>query len=189
MELTHFTQQTFRTLMTCMSRPGTKEVLQKDAMIDGIYAETMSVLRTMLDGEVTFAVVGQAPRLQQEVMAWTGANVSEVADADFILVPQHTDEAQIVEAIQQAKVGDLVDPQYSATLIVEVVAETSQQWQLTGPGIQDNTIIPLAITPNIVAARAARNKEFPLGVDMIFVNEHGEVVALPRTTKAEGVEQ
>jgi alpha-D-ribose 1-methylphosphonate 5-triphosphate synthase subunit PhnH len=33
-----------------------------------------------------------------------------------------------------------------------------------------------------IAARAAKNREYPLGVDMIFVDPEGRVAALPRTT-------
>lgn len=189
MELTHFTQQTFRTLMTCMSRPGQQETLQKHTDINGLYAETLSVAMTLLDGEIRFATVGQHATLQQELSAWTGAQLTTLEQADFIIIPQTATLTEVIPALQQANIGDLVDPQHGATIIMEVPTAAQKVWSLKGPGIKEETLLKLALPIEVALTRAQRNKEFPLGIDMIFVDDSGQVVALPRTTIVEEVKQ
>ncbi|WP_332650043.1 phosphonate C-P lyase system protein PhnH [Lysinibacillus sp. 54212] len=183
MEMTHFTQQTFRTLMDCFARPGKKEAVQPLHTVDGLYPETLSVLMTLLDGEVSFQTVGEEERLQRELRAWTGAKVNEFGAAEFIIVPAQAKSEQVLEALAVAKIGDLIDPQQSATFVMEVAqAQRKTVYKLTGPGIQHQEVMEIALSSDIVQLRAKRNREFPLGVDLILIDEAGKVLAIPRTT-------
>lgn len=188
MEMTHFTQQTFRTLMDCFARPGKKEVVQTLHVIDGLYAETLSILMTLLDGEVSFQTVDEEERLQRELRTWTGAKVNEFNAADFIIVPAQARQERVLEALTVAKIGNLIDPQQSATFVMELAQQQgSTVYELKGPGIQDREVVELAVSPDILQLRAKRNREFPLGIDLILIDEVGNVLALPRTTIIEEV--
>ncbi|MEG0259112.1 MAG: phosphonate C-P lyase system protein PhnH [Lysinibacillus sp.] len=183
MGITHLTQQTFRTLMDCFARPGKKEVLQTWHSIEGLYPETLSALVTLLDGEVSFQMLGEDERLQRELCAWTGAKVNDTSAADFIIVPAQTKQEQVFEALEVARIGDLIDPQQSATVVMELNQQQAVNvYELKGPGIHQSEIVALALSPDIVQLRAKRNREFPLGLDMILIDETGNVLALPRTT-------
>ena len=188
MEITHFTQQTFRTLMDCFARPGKKVALQSLHSVEGLYPETLSVLMTLLDGEISFQALDEDERLQRELRAWTGAKMDDFNAADFIIVPAQAQLEQILAVLEVAKIGDLIDPQKSATFVMEL---TQQQevtvYELKGPGIQQSEVVELALSPDIFQLRAKRNREFPLGIDMILIDEAGNVLALPRTTIIEEV--
>ena len=188
MELTHFTQQTFRSLMDCFARPGKKEALQTLHSVEGLYPETLSVLVTLLDGEVSFQVLGEDERIQRELRAWTGAKVSDFNAADFIVVPAQAKREQVLDALEVAKIGNLIDPQQSATFVLELTQQQAVTvYELKGPGIQQSEVVELALSPDILQLRAKRNREFPLGIDMILIDEAGKVLALPRTTIIEEV--
>ena len=53
---------------------------------------------------------------------------------------------------------------------------------LSGPGIESSARLGVGLEGGWVAARAAKNVEFPLGVDLIFVDARFRLAALPRTT-------
>jgi alpha-D-ribose 1-methylphosphonate 5-triphosphate synthase subunit PhnH len=54
--------------------------------------------------------------------------------------------------------------------------------QLSGPGVEPGAALDIAPGGSWLAARAERNREYPLGVDMILADSAGRIVALPRTT-------
>jgi alpha-D-ribose 1-methylphosphonate 5-triphosphate synthase subunit PhnH len=87
------------------------------------------------------------------------------------------------EAIASARAGTLVDPHLGATVVMEVpFLEEGGTLLLSGPGIE--SAARLAVGPDRcwVEARAAKNAEFPLGVDLILVDSRFALAALPRTT-------
>ncbi|TKI70639.1 phosphonate C-P lyase system protein PhnH [Lysinibacillus mangiferihumi] len=188
METVHFTQLTFRTLMDCFARPGSKGTLQTLHSIDGLYPQTLSVLMTLFDGEISFQAVDDSKRLHQELRQWTGAKVKDYHEADFIIVPANANKEQILKVLEVVKIGNLIDPQQSATIVMELPQQSNEVvYQLTGPGILHKELVELGLSPDILALRAIRNREFPLGVDLILIDENGKVLALPRTTKLEEV--
>ena len=79
--------------------------------------------------------------------------------------------ARAAEAIAQARPGTLVDPHLGATIVVEARSLSEDGCLLlSGPGIESSARLSVGMEGGWVAARAAKNVEFPLGVDLIFVD-------------------
>ena len=178
------TQQTFRVLLQALSHPG--RVLTLPA---GTPPESWrTVLPTLLDQEVSFAVLGPgAEVVAAELQDLTQAPVSELAQADFLLIMGGGSQGRVLEA----KRGCLEYPDQGATLfyLVEEVREGGLQpapVRLTGPGI------PTARCPVVRGLDQAEwqyltqiNREFPLGVDCFFLDRQQQVMGLPRSTRVE----
>lgn len=185
METVHFTQQTFRLLMDSFARPGEQQMLLQERQVTGLYNATVATLLTLVDGEVGFYIKDET--LQREVFAWTNAKLVAKEQADFIVLPSNSDLEEVAEAIKRAKIGTLVDPQKSATIILEMTREEEATFVLRGPGIKGERQIKARFMPQWLEARAQKNGEFPLGIDIICVYEDGTVFALPRTTNIQEV--
>ena len=185
METVHFTQQTFRLLMDSFARPGEQQMLQRERQMEGLYNATAATLLTLVDGEVSFYVKDET--LQREVRTWTNAKLVTVEQADFIILPASSTVAEVEAVIQQAKIGTLVDPQQSATIILEMTREEETVFVLRGPGIKGERQMKARFMPQWLAKRAHKNREFPLGIDIICVYEDGAAFALPRTTTIQEV--
>lgn len=189
MEIVHFTQQTFRSLMECFARPGDQQQLEHSQEITGLYPATVSACFTLLDGEVNFYVANECPIIQHEIRAWTGAKLASVDQADFIIIPADCSKQQAQFALQHAKVGNLVDPQQSATILFEMTNAIGNVVHLRGPGIQHTKAVQLNIPEQWLQLREEKNNEFPLGVDVLLINSNTNIMALPRTTKIQEVKQ
>lgn len=185
METVHFTQQTFRLLMDSFARPGEEHMLQGERQMTGLYNATAATLLTLVDGEVSFYV--KEPTLQREIFTWTNAKFASKEHADFIILPASSEVEEVAAAIEQSKIGTLVDPQKSATIILEMTLEEETSFVLRGPGIKGERQIEARFLPQWLEARAHKNREFPLGIDIICVYEDGTVFVLPRTTNIQEV--
>lgn len=181
-------QQVFRELVQALAYPGKKVSLKVEDEFSGeLLPETMAILLALLDGEVTYHIAGHDQTASQELQFRTLARPADVAAADYIVVPlDQADQAATI--IQQSKKGTLLDPNLSATLIIEchsLTAAGDLSW--SGPGIKGTVPMSVSGSEHWLAARAAAVSEFPLGVDILLVGQDGGVVGLPRTTKVEGV--
>lgn len=180
----HETQQVFRTLVHLNSYVGERgqlEVLQTtEPITSGIYL----LAATLLDQEVSFSTLGidtaKESYIQQEFRSYP----TTVSDADFIFVGATALDEKITE-LHQAKIGDLIDPQKSATIIVELESLSTEgiHYQIEGPGINDQKRIELpAQLTELLLIRKDLNREYPLGVDLILIDEQLEIMCIPRTT-------
>lgn len=182
METVHFTQQTFRDIMNSFARPGEQHTLSETMPMNGLYGATAAVLLTLVDGEVS--VYAEDEALQKEIFAWTNTKRAAIDEADFIVLRAGSSAEQITAAIEAAKIGTLVDPQKSATLIIELQGD-KQSYIVTGPGIEHDDTLEASLHAQWIAARAKKNREFPLGIDIICVTADDTIFSLPRTTKIE----
>ncbi len=133
-----------------------------------------------------------------ETSVWLDAELSEqAAVADFMRF--HTG-AKLVAAPEAASFALIVDvagapplaafaqgtpdyPDLSATIIFQVDRLTLDGWTLAGPGIDGQTGFGASPLPEKFERQLAENRSrFPLGVDVIFAG-HGEIAALPRSTR------
>lgn len=180
----HETQQVFRTLVHLNSYVGERERLASIPFSGPISRGIYLLAATLLDQEVSFATLGMDDinevYLQQE---FRSPSVT-VAEADFILVGKNIRSEQIAE-LNRAKIGDLIDPQKSATIIVELASflDEGNYYQLAGPGIEGSRTIelPKELT-ELLTIREKLNQEYPLGVDVIVIDEQLETLCIPRTT-------
>jgi phosphonate C-P lyase system protein PhnH len=174
-----FTQQTFRLLMQAMSRPGT--IHQLEQMEHRM--PYISVLLTLLDHEVTFAVVGMGIDCEHITMA-TGARKAPVEEADYVII----DGGDSAGAVIRAKRGDFRYPEEGATLIYHVKSLQGSDTGvcLMGPGIlRQQHIVMDGLSSHEVADIATANAGFPTGIDCIFVDDAARVTAVPRSVRME----
>ncbi len=186
-------QITFRTLLMAMATPGTVHRLAPRA---GESPEA-AVCFALLDHEVQFAVVAQDGRetgvFVRQIALDTGSIVGEIEDASFIL----TYGALPAEAWHVVRRGTLAFPDAGATVvyILPAVGEAhtgvpSVMLTLSGPGIETTQMVTLAGLPATeYAAWQHANRDYPMGVDAIFVDNAGRVVCLPRSSTIQQTEE
>ncbi|MEG6586448.1 phosphonate C-P lyase system protein PhnH [Dendrosporobacter sp. 1207_IL3150] len=189
LDMTHDIQSVFRKLLNCMSRPGLIENISTESQkIDiniDISSHLLTVLFTVLDGEVSFDLMAlNGNQLVKKINQLTYAKNTAIQQADYIIVTKTADQLELLKACGKAKVGTLIDPHKSATLIMEVEEIfAAQQLVLTGPGIERESYVSVSGSLDWIGKRMEKNIEFPLGIDMIIVDGTGNIICLPRTTK------
>ncbi|PAL11978.1 phosphonate C-P lyase system protein PhnH [Peribacillus simplex] len=189
LDIVHDIQTVYRKLVTATSRPGTLVVLDREARTLDVQMECLSstilLARTVLDPEVSFKVISKAGEaVSRMINQLTYSKPVDLPEADFIFILHDASEEQMKEALNKAKVGNLLNPHESAMVILEVPDVTKgDSMILTGPGIQDESFLSLPNVSAWLAARNEKNMEFPLGIDMYFVDQQDRLIALPRTTQ------
>lgn len=185
LDLVHDIQKVYRKVLDGMARPGEIQDLSNEEVKVSIevdcYRNTFLAMLMVLDGEVKFNILDEDNRLKEDIKSLTGAKYSKVDEADYIIATKGC--KNINEAIKKAKIGTLIDPQKSATIFIEVNnLSNEQEYVLQGPGIKDKENLKIDANEEFIYARNERNKEFPLGIDVILFDEYGKLVCLPRTT-------
>lgn len=189
LDLVHDVQRAYRKLLDSLSRPGTISDLTEEAgMLEadkGCLPATRIMADMLLDTEVSFKVFSER---ETQVTQWfkqsSYAREAEVTEADYIFVLRDAKPNDLLHALQAAKIGDLRDPHFSATLIIETESLSGgTKLCLAGPGIQSTASAEMLMNKHWLDARAERNAEFPLGLDCIFVDADHRLLALPRTTQ------
>jgi len=183
------TQRVFRKILESLSHPG------KIVAMDTTFAyrtmlldETMDILMTLLDREVTFHLVGDDKETTEEIEIRTLARSAGMAEADYIIIPKTTSQAQTTAVFRLAKKGTLLDPNHNATVILETEAiSMDASYVLTGPGVRECQWVDITDANHWITARNEAVAEFPLGMDCFIVDQSGSCIGLPRTTVMEGV--
>jgi alpha-D-ribose 1-methylphosphonate 5-triphosphate synthase subunit PhnH len=169
-------QQNYRVLLEAMARPGSVQTLQG---MDENPAGAAAVLATLLDASVTLCDCDGL--LSDSDLSLLQTGLAEPEQADYLLCA-----GQQVPGFEP-KLGTLPSPEQSATLLIRVAAleEGDLRLALSGPGIKGEVECAIAgLDPQWLARREDWVCGFPLGVDLILVDEKG-VMALPRTTRVE----
>lgn len=194
-DVVHDTQTVFRRLIDSMARPGKVSSVAKvmphiDHSLD-CYGSTFLVALTVLDSEVGFHVLtkDEDDSTSALISRLTLAKQAAVHEADFIIVPATCTEQDLLETLNQVKNGTLLDPNASATIILECPSFLEgTKWMLTGPGIQTSSLLTFGFSSEVNAARQERNHEYPLGIDLILTEASGKLACIPRTTVMKEVE-
>jgi alpha-D-ribose 1-methylphosphonate 5-triphosphate synthase subunit PhnH len=187
-DLVHDTQEVFRTILHCMSRPGTiksiVEVSERLGRKEFCHNSTFLSAMTLLDAEVRFHVVGEnAVSIEKLFSAYTMSKVTNLQEADYIFITLGAEKQFIHDVFTNAKKGTLVNPQQSATVIIETeMLSNEHQLTLEGPGIATTESVGITASEYWLTVRAEANKEYPLGVDMILIDRNSNIMCLPRTT-------
>ncbi len=92
--------------------------------------------------------------------------------------------------------GTLAYPDQGATIVyilphwVRVARSKAVRVQLTGPGIEHDIWLSLTGLPATeFLARNEACRDYPMGVDCIFVDSAGQVACVPRSSKIEMIEE
>ncbi|MBT2582236.1 phosphonate C-P lyase system protein PhnH [Planococcus sp. ISL-109] len=183
----HDLQQVYRKILHSMSRPGTLSSLEKEAKeLD--YEQpckkaTMLCAMTLLDAEVTFHILAENGRLIERISEYTSAKYAPIEEADFIIILESDSKQAVSQAMQLCKIGNLIDPQLSSTWIIESNRHTETgNLMLSGPGIEHHAHLQTGMPDVFWQSRRSRIKEYPMGIDLIFVDDNLNVACIPRTT-------
>lgn len=200
LDTVHDVQSAYRRLVRATSYPGTiVDVSHEAAKIDldtGMPGTLLLLAVMLLDAEVEFAIdAPAAPDAATVIAQLTYGHEVGPDRAGYVFLPASGDgstSAAAAHAIGRARIGTLTEPHLGATVVLEVpslaVDRTSSaetRIALTGPGIEDETIVALGGATEWMEAREDRNQEYPLGIDVIVYTAHGILISLPRTTRME----
>ncbi|MDR3566341.1 MAG: phosphonate C-P lyase system protein PhnH [Negativicutes bacterium] len=182
------TQKFYRIMLDVMARPGKIGLLPAVDLCppSGLDVYAAGIAFTLLDGETGFAVLPEENDWQDYLRLNTGSGSKPVAGAEFIFANGKFNLPEI-NAVSR---GSLLSPEQGGTLIVQVdrVTESGQgvKLTLTGPGIKDSSRMVIAgFDPANLERVLSLNQEFPLGVDVFFVDTAGNLAAMPRSSSVE----
>ncbi|MDA8424690.1 MAG: phosphonate C-P lyase system protein PhnH [Treponema sp.] len=185
-DMIHGCQAAFRSLLDASSYPGRIVDLSRESGLLDVSAPipraALLIALSLMDIEVGY-YVDAARRAEAEtfVSRLCGARPVPLEEADFIFVLGV--ERDLARVIRGARGGDLVDPHKGATIVAEAEGLSEPgPLVLSGPGIREERRVSVSRDPGWMAARAEKNREFPMGVDLLFFDSRSRVLALPRTT-------
>lgn len=205
LDTVHDVQRAYRSLVRATSFPGTVVSIADEAAkidLEITLPKPLILLAIMLlDAEVRFAVHDQDQSAHAQYLSQlTYSRIAAVEEAAFVFARVGSS----VEAIARARAGTLVDPHLGATVVLQApflsaggrrigdgaanAGDGSGEpasggfLELSGPGIRDRTILEVGGPMDWIGARAEKNTEYPLGVDVILYADSGRLVSLPRTT-------
>ena len=181
------TQKTFRILLDAMSHPGNIYRLG-ETICRGNGRYLMTILSTLLDGEVSFHVIGgNANQIESKVIQLTGALPTGIEAADFVIDLSGKGEGKLLKAQR----GILEYPDKGATLISLIESFSTRDasgvtLRLTGPGIKNRRSVRIVgVSRALFQNLKEINSEFPLGVDAMLVGGRGQIMCIPRSTNIE----
>lgn len=182
----HDLQRAFRKLVTAYSFPGRLADLSAEA--EGLeppagWPALMPVLAWMLlDAETSFHCAD--PVLGDRLAMVSFSARRPLGEADFAFCAGSGPDFGL--ALERAKAGSLADPHLSATVVASAdFSEAQPLYKLTGPGIETSALCRIGLAPGWLGLREGRNREFPLGLDLILVDAGHRLLALPRSVRVE----
>ena len=175
-------QAVFRKVLEAMANPGRIVSIEEQARkMHGNQQVFLALGMALLDNEVSFYTCGNKG-LADSISLLTLSKEASLEEADFIFVERKEELDQI---FGKAKSGTLADPQKSATILMKV-EECSKEWKIYGPGIDGTKELLVPETAEwAMNLRDAQAYEYPQGVDMIFVNDCGDIFCIPRLVMKE----
>lgn len=189
MDYVHDIQGVYREILTCMSRPGyignlKIQAEKMDVDVDMLRG-TLLVAITFIDSEVSFFVEGdKQDELEGYIHQMTYGRIEDVVDADYLILSYGGDRVVKEDRLGSVKNGTLIDPQNSATVIVEVDRISGDKdLAMKGPGIENISYMKVDTDIDWISIREEKNIEYPLGIDFILIDKENKVVCIPRTTQ------
>lgn len=176
------TQQTYRKLLMAMSLPG---LVHEFSVGFDHSTPCLTIAETLLDHEVSFSVIGddRTGSLETQISALTKAVSKNSNEADYCFVVGPTSH----DHISKSKRGIPEYPELGATyiyLLDSVDQPLLGDVTLMGPGIKNQITPQMPGLDKLELSRISSvNREFPLGVDCVFVNTDKLIMCIPRSTK------
>lgn len=172
-------QKVFRLILTAMSNPtrvvNIKEYSNK---LFGNNKEFLVIAMTLLDNEVSFNTC-ENRELSDLIISLTLSKREKIEQADYIFITDN----QIENVINNAKSGNLIDPQKSATIIIKIDDKKDTEVSLIGAGINGvSKMMTSSVVKKAIEIRNNQFFEYPCGIDFIFVCDNGDLFSIPRLT-------
>jgi alpha-D-ribose 1-methylphosphonate 5-triphosphate synthase subunit PhnH len=177
-------QQVYRKLLEAVSNPG--RIVNINDYADKFHCEysvLLCIAATLLDNEVSFAVTGN-DELKDMIGTVTLSKSERIENADFIFVADDTGK----DAVERAKCGTLYEPHKSALIVTDVEGISgSCNTLISGPGIKGEKSIFLDEAMfDQIKQRDEMFYEYPTGVDLLFADRQGNMMAIPRKIVVRG---
>jgi alpha-D-ribose 1-methylphosphonate 5-triphosphate synthase subunit PhnH len=180
------TQRIYRLVLDAMARPGKLNSLPVVSINppSGLSQYAAAAALTLLDSETGFCVLPDNQMIVDYLLLNTGAASCPLTVAEFIIVIGATAGLELSDVCR----GTLISPEKGATLIIMVdrlatAAGTGSKLTLRGPGIKGEAILYISgLNKSILEAIASLNQEYPLGVDVVYVDHAGTVACVPRSS-------
>ncbi len=165
----------FRSLQNTLAMPGTIE------KVSPLFkSNLLAIANTLLYSQVSFFYDGAEEF--ELIEAITNAKKDEVEKADYIFCDELNEYL-----FNKGKSGTSKDPEFSATYIFKCEDFDGLKVKLTGAGINKEKIVSLPIDKSFVDFFNEKNSYYPLGNEVFFLSNSGELIALSRTTKMEAL--
>jgi alpha-D-ribose 1-methylphosphonate 5-triphosphate synthase subunit PhnH len=156
----------------------------------GRFSAAVSVLESLLDHEVSFAISPTHAELEETLLRLTGSHVAAPSAAAYVLAFGEG----VTAALESARIGEPEYPDRGATVVV-CVGGVSQApgaghpLTLSGPGIRGSARVWVqGFEPAAIEVLKRRNSELPLGLDLTLVAPDGAFTCIGRyTTIQEGL--
>ena len=182
----HDTQAIFRTALDAISWPGAVRQLPVQAIDAPGNPWAVALLITLVDHETTLAVVpgAESDAIETFIRQRTAVASAPLDAAAFVLAEATPFVAELPTRLRR---GSLEYPDDGATLVIwsseSFDAGQSSRLRLAGPGVPAGleTRVP-AMPDGFFAARAEATRAYPSGIDILFVDANGQLIALPRST-------
>lgn len=184
-DFVHDGQKVFRALLEAMANPGRICDISSEAHhFAGDQCVLLALGCTLLDNEEKM-YVEKNRHLAEELHSLTLSRETSLEEADFVFLSSELNMGTLEQAFSHAKHGSYADPHTSATVILftpEIEGETVLT--LSGPGIDsERSLFTNAYVKNVVECMNKLAIEYPLGIDLIFCDAKGQLLAVPRLIK------
>ena len=178
-------QRIFKCVMDAFSHPFQQFNINNGSKQDFVAQEKDTFIKQLcsvfLDTTVTFYVHGD-DAFAGDIAELTYSRHVDIEDADFVIIKK-ADDFVLWEKIFH---GTLFDPHKGATVIV-ALPQIAGDMKITaaGPGIDGE--ITCFVHPDIkrcLSETAKLGIEYPMGYELLFVAESGDICAAPRRVNA-----
>ena len=173
--------------MNAFARPGTIHQLPPTVSeyLGNAWLETL--VRMLIDSTCSLAVAASKPeQLRQAITAATFAQAVAPQQADIALVGFDAELQAAERLLAELPGGTDIAPETGATVIIECerISKISEvaHFSVTGPGVKACNSFS-ASSNWWMHAREQRKDRFPCGIDIILLDQFGNMVALPRSSQ------
>jgi alpha-D-ribose 1-methylphosphonate 5-triphosphate synthase subunit PhnH len=179
------TQELFRIMLKAIAHPGKIFQLPGVQQTSGNTENDSlaALLYTLLDHETSFSVIGTEAHeeLIDKISRCTKSRYIDVEQAEYIVVCGGS-SGGMLEHIGRGKL-DFPDWGVTVFYLVESLGETGKiRIGLTGPGVKDRIGFSVSgADPGDIILINTINSEFPLGIDIVFVDRSMKIAAIPRS--------
>ena len=184
-----YSQSVYRKLLNAMGQPGTIATMDP---VPFIHTKSQSpyvvgIAMTLLDQEVTHHVFGEGQELASVLQLYTLSREEVFEVCDYIFV-----KGKDAFHPSLLKRGFLSYPDQSATVICQVDRISAEpvtgskivKLQLQGPGVPTKREVYVdALVPEVLVAWEESNREYPLGIDWVFIDNNGNLCCVPRSSE------
>lgn len=172
-DLEQLNRQNFKSLSDALAMPG--KITQIKSAFD---SHLLGVANVLFFSEVSYYYSGDEDITLIEAI--TNPKATTIQEADYIF-----SDTIDMHLIEEAKKGDYLNPDFSATLIFKCEDFNCYTYFLSGPGIDGEKEVNLPCNKEFVEVLMKKNSDYPLGIEVFFINSIGELMALSRTTTLE----